>query len=233
MNAHSLAVLGNGIPWVLGISLLIVLFSGNDRLDRLDAILVGLALLFAAVPQTASLLVVMNPHPVVDGEQDTTVSLLLLVQIAAFSLSHLLLAVRHGRTPTADRTRTVAPSFRIRTLVAGSVLVFIGALMVFAAHRHVLHLLMLPLLAGGVSLWVAGDAASVDRFPSTNTLLILLGVGFWFLHELISSAYYISGSEYHTAALVDMLCRFSSAFLYQPSLIMLSLSVYRFGDNPH
>jgi len=220
--------LGNGIPWVLGISIVILLFSGRDRLDRLDTILVGLALLCAAVPQVLSFTIAIDTFSIIDWERERAVAILLLVQIASFSLSHLLLAIRHGRIPMRKHFHPQTPSAFARGVVAGIVIVFIGVLVVSAARLHVLDLLVLPLVIGGASLWAAGDAACVDRFPSTNTLFILLGVVFWFAHELISSAYYLSASGLHATAVIDTLCRFSSAFLYQPSFLLLSLSVYRF-----
>jgi len=225
---NSPAFLGNGIPWVLGISLVIVLLSGKDRLDRLDAILICLALLCAAVPQVLSFAIAMNRLPFIGWEREKAVALLLLVQIASFSLSHLLLTIRHGRRPTRKHLHPRTPPAFARGVVAGLVIVFIGVLIVSAARLHVLDLLVLPLVIGGASLWAAGDAACVDRFPSTNTLFILLGVVFWFAHELISSAYYLSASGLHATAVIDTLCRFSSAFLYQTSFLLLSLSVYRF-----
>lgn len=227
---HSPAFLGNGVPWVLAISLVIVLLSGTDRLDRPDTILVGLALLSAAVPQALSFAIAMNQFSIIEWEREKAVAFLLLVQIASFSLSHLLLAIRHGRGPAGKHSHPRTPSSFARRGVAGSAIVFIGVLTIFAARLHVLDLLVLPLVIGGASLWAAGDAACVDRFPSTNTLFILLGVVFWFTHEIISSAYYLPGIDHHTPAVIDTLCRFSSAFLYQPSFLLLSLSVYRFDD---
>lgn len=225
---HSPAILGNGVPWVLGISLVIVLLSGTDRLDLSDMILVGLALLSATVPQALSFAIAMNQFSIIEWERERAVAFLLLVQIASFSLSHLLLAIRHGRRSAKKHHHTRTVSSFARSVVAGSVIVFIGVLIIFAARLHVLGLLVLPLIIGGASLWTAGDAACVDRFPSTNTLFILLGVVFWFTHEIISSAYYLPASGRHTPEVIDTLCRFSSAFLYQPSFLLLSLSVYRF-----
>ncbi|MBN1883465.1 MAG: hypothetical protein JW885_14960 [Deltaproteobacteria bacterium] len=225
---HSPAILENGIPWVLGIAIVIILLSGKNRLDRLDTILVGLALLSAGVPQVLSFAIAMNKFSIIEWEREKAVALLLLLQIAFFSFSHLLLAIRHGRSPVKKHLLLRSPSAFARSVVAGSVIVFIGVLIAFASRLHVLDLLVLPLIIGGVSLWAAGDAACVDRFPSTNTFFFLLGVVFWFTHELISSAYYLSASGCHATAVIDTLCRFSSAFLYQPSFLLLSLSVYRF-----